>query len=66
MSQPTSVRGRRQLSAENANSVSTPMPQSGAASTMRRTIAAPARWPAAREHPCPVAQRPLPSMMIPT
>ena len=66
MSQPTSVFGRRQLSAEKAKSVSTPMPASGAASTMRRTMAAPARWPAARERPWRVAQRPLPSMMMPT
>jgi hypothetical protein len=38
----------------------------GAASTTRRTAAAPSRWPAARGNPRAVAQRPLPSMMIPT
>src|SRR6476646_2257191 len=42
------------------------MPASGAASTMRRTIAAPARCPAERERPCRTAHRPLPSMMMPT
>ena len=66
MSQATSAWGRRQLSAEKAYRVSTPIPASGAASTMRRTIAAPARCPAERERPCRVAHRPLPSMMMPT
>jgi hypothetical protein len=42
------------------------MPASGAASTMRRTIAAPARCPADRERPWRMAHRPLPSMMMPT
>jgi len=42
------------------------MPESGAASTMRRTASTPARWPAARGIPREVAQRPLPSMMIAT
>src|SRR5512146_409830 len=62
----TSRSGRCQLSAENAKSVSVPIPRSGAASTIRRTTSAPARCPAARERPWRVAQRPLPSMMIPT
>src|SRR5204863_5734394 len=42
------------------------MPWSGAASTTRRTAAAPARWPATRGRPRREAQRPLPSMMIAT
>src|SRR2546428_10000043 len=42
------------------------MPRSGAASTARRTAAAPSRWPATRGRPRRVAQRPLPSMMIAT
>src|SRR5437879_3884880 len=42
------------------------MPSRGAASTMRRTATAPARWPAARGRARRVAQRPLPSMMIAT
>ena len=40
---PTSSRGRRQLSAENANSVSLVMPSPGAASATRRTVSTPAR-----------------------
>src|SRR5262245_30970567 len=66
MSASTSTGGRRQLSAENANSVSTPTPRSGAASTTRRTASAPARWPAVRASPRRIAQRPLPSMMSAT
>src|SRR5579863_5895368 len=42
------------------------MPTSGACSTVRRTAATPARCPAARDSPCLVAQRPLPSMMMAT
>src|SRR5271165_4844654 len=40
------------------------MPQEGAASTTRRSAAAPARWPAMRGSPRCVAQRPLPSIMM--
>src|SRR5947209_14699598 len=42
------------------------MPRSIAASTMRRTSRAPARWPAAGGSARFFAQRPLPSMMIAT
>jgi hypothetical protein len=38
--------------------------QSGAASTVRRKAAAPARCPARRGNPRARAQRPLPSMMM--
>ena len=48
MSRLTSRDGLRQLSAENAYSVSVPMPQSGAASTILRTVRAPAMCPAVR------------------
>ncbi len=58
--------GRRQLSLENAKSVSVPTPWSGAASTMRRIASTPASWPRGRDRPRRVAQRPLPSMMMPT
>jgi hypothetical protein len=54
------------LSAENAYSVSIPIPLSGAASTIFRTTRAPAMWPAVRGRPRAFAQRPLPSMMIAT
>src|SRR5580698_2258110 len=60
----TSGCGRRQLSEENAYTVSTPMPRSGAASTARRKASAPARCPATRGSPRAEAQRPLPSMMM--
>ena len=62
----TSGAGRLQLSAEKAYRVSAPMPTRGAASTTRRTLCAPARCPAGRGRPLRVAQRPLPSMMMPT
>src|SRR5688500_4621719 len=62
----TSRDGRRQLSTENAYRVSVPMPAVGAASTTRRTARAPSAWPAVRGRPRAVAQRPLPSMMMPT
>src|SRR5262249_14160187 len=62
----TSAAGRFQLSLENANSVSAPMPRLGAASTVRRTASAPTRWPAVRSRPRRCAQRPLPSRMIAT
>src|SRR2546427_5556549 len=55
----TSVAGRFQLSAEKAYSVSAATPSPGAASTVRRTASAPARWPATRGRPRRVAQRPL-------
>ena len=61
----TSAWGRRQLSAEKANSVRTPIPRSGAASTTRLTFATPATCPAVRGKPRDAAQRPLPSIMIP-
>src|SRR5436189_1540287 len=66
MSAVTSGRGRPQLSAENANNVSTPMPSPGAASTTRRTASAPARCPAVRGSPRRVAQRPFPSITTAT
>src|SRR3954452_24188522 len=66
MSARTSRAGRFQLSAEKAYSVRVPMPRLGATSTTRRTVCAPARWPSERGRPLPVAQRPLPSMMMPT
>src|SRR5881296_2428146 len=62
----TSPGGRFQLSAENAYSVSAPMPSPGAASTIRRTASTPARWPATRGRPRRPAQRPLPSITIAT
>src|SRR5258708_775536 len=62
----TSVAGRFQLSAENAYSVRAPTPSPGAARTMRRTVSAPERWPAARGRRRRVAQRPLPSMTMAT
>src|SRR5213076_1725364 len=58
--------GRFQLSAEKAYSVSAATPSPGAASTVRRTASAPARWPATRGRPRRVAQRPLPSITIAT
>src|SRR6266566_9025600 len=42
------------------------MPRRGAAATTRRTVSAPARWPAERGRPREVAQRPLPSEMMAT
>src|SRR5450759_158631 len=66
MSASTSAGGRRQLSLEKANSVRMPTPESGAASTTRRAASTPARCPMMRGRPRPVAQRPLPSIMIPT
>src|SRR5438045_3785555 len=42
------------------------MPKLCAASKVRRTASAPARWPARRGSPRAVAQRPFPSMMMPT
>src|SRR2546426_7025292 len=66
MSAATSGRGLPQLSAENANSVSTPMPSPGAASTTRRTASAPARCPAVRGSPRRAAQRPFPSITTAT
>src|SRR5271165_2268861 len=42
------------------------MPWSGAASTMRRIASTPASCPRRRDRPRRVAQRPLPSMMMPT
>src|SRR5438876_7298905 len=66
ISAATSVGGRFQLSAEKANSVKAVTPWSGAASTIRRTASAPARWRAARGRPRRAAQRPLPSMMTAT
>src|SRR5216110_916240 len=62
----TSAAGRFQLSAEKAFSVSAATPSPGAASTVRRTASAPARWPATRGRPRRVAQRPLPSITIAT
>src|SRR6266581_1419401 len=62
----TSAAGRFQLSAEKAYNVSAATPSSGAASTVRRTASAPARWPATRGRPRRVAQRPLPSITIAT
>src|SRR5580658_8588930 len=64
MSASTSSDGRCQLSDEKAKSVKTPMPNPGAASTMRLTVSTPARCPAARGRPRASAQRPLPSMII--
>src|SRR4051812_30541793 len=66
ISSATSRDGRAQLSAEKAYSVSIPIPQSGAASTIFRTTRAPAICPAVRGRPRALAQRPLPSMMIAT
>src|SRR5438105_5921516 len=66
ISAATSLAGRFQLSAEKANSVRAATPWSGAASTIRWTASAPARWPAARGRPRRAAQRPLPSMMTAT
>src|ERR1035437_9875041 len=66
MSASTSAGGRRQLSLEKAKSVRMPTPESGAASTTRRAASTPARCPMTRGSPRPIAQRPLPSMMIPT
>ena len=60
------VFGLRQLSVENAYSVSVPMPCLGAASTMRRMVSTPASGPRTRDRPRRVAHRPLPSMMMPT
>src|ERR1035441_1193369 len=62
----TSTTGRRQLSLEKAKRVRVPMPAAGAASTARRAASTPARCPMMRGSPRPAAQRPLPSMMIPT
>src|SRR6185312_9981712 len=62
----TSVCGRDQFSVENANTDRSWMPTSIDASTMRRTLRAPARCPAAGGRPRFFAQRPLPSRMIAT
>src|SRR5919205_3788683 len=66
MSDATSGAGRCQLSDEKANNVNVVMPRSGADSSTRRSARAPASWPADRGNLRPVAQRPLPSMMIAT
>src|SRR5512147_3008852 len=42
------------------------MPSSSAARTMRFATSRPSRWPAVRGKPRAAAQRPFPSMMIPT
>src|SRR5262245_13310594 len=62
----TSCAGRVQLSAEKAYSVSTFSDVRAAASTIRRTVRAPARCPADLASPRRSAQRPFPSMMIAT
>src|SRR5690606_20262453 len=62
----TSRRGRSQLSAENAYKVKTETCDSTAASTIFRTVSAPARCPAGRGSPLCTAHRPFPSMMIAT
>src|SRR5438552_744285 len=62
----TSPGARCQLSSEKANNVSTPTPKLRAAAIERWTASAPARWPSRRARPCRLAQRPLPSMMMPT
>src|SRR6266542_3075970 len=46
--------------------VSTSTPASAQAIVMRRTFSVPAWWPARRGSPRRFAQRPLPSMMMPT
>src|SRR5918912_1474418 len=46
--------------------VSTSTPASAQAMVMRRTFSVPAWWPARRGRPRRIAQRPLPSMMMPT
>ena len=51
---------------QNADSVSIPIPESGAASTIFRTTRAPAMCPAVRGRPRAFAQRPLPSIMMAT
>src|SRR5207248_10374546 len=57
---------RDQFSVEKAKTARSWMPTSIAASTMRRTVRAPARWPAAVGRRRFRAQRPLPSRMIAT
>ena len=66
ISASTSSSERDQFSVENANTTRSWMPRSIAASTMRRTVRAPARWPAAVGSRRRFAQRPLPSRMIAT
>src|SRR3972149_11165519 len=56
--------GRAQFSEEKLNSVRWVMPSSIEASTIRRTLSTPWRWPSARGSPRSAATRPLPSMMI--
>src|SRR5512134_3886365 len=58
--------GRCQFSWLNANSDSTPTPASRHPSTTSRTELIPAAWPSGRGSDRPVAQRPLPSMMMAT
>src|SRR3972149_7500788 len=56
--------GRAQFSEEKLNSVRWVMPSSIEASTIRRTLSTPWRWPRARGTPRSAAHPPLPSMMI--
>src|SRR5258708_1695001 len=66
ISADTSGVGRLQLSAEKAYSVSVPTEARVASSTIRRAVRRPARCPAVRGMPRAAAQRPFPSMMMPT
>lgn len=63
---PTSSRGRFQLSLEKAYNVSWPMPSRAQWETISFTVCAPRTWPIHRGRPRAVAQRPLPSMMMAT
>ena len=58
--------GRVQFSELKEKIVSTEMPRSPAARTVRRNASTPRRWPSTRGRPRAAAQRPLPSMMMAT
>src|SRR5215469_7865567 len=62
----TSLEGRCQFSAENANKVRYGIPSSRAASTTARTESLPRRWPSLRPNPRRRANLPLPSITIAT
>src|SRR5215468_4251020 len=66
ISASTSSSERDQFSVEKAKTARSWMPRSIDASTMRRTVRAPARWPAAVGSRRLRAQRPFPSRMMAT